>query len=130
MVIIDLGRVGSGAHCRPKKAHFEAHEWLNVRIYATHITGSNAPNHRSRGPTPPCTPSARNPSAEWGLAPSHHSTPSNVYVEDDLDRVCESWLEITRELERSNGYRENRSTLASLVGLVGPDRRLPEPALP
>ncbi|PKI31372.1 hypothetical protein CRG98_048237, partial [Punica granatum] len=91
---------------------------------------ANTSNYRPRGPTPPCTPSAGNPSAEWGLAPSHHSTPRNVSVEDDLDRVCESWLDIPRELERSNDYRENQSTLASLVGLVGPDSRLPEPALP
>ncbi|OWM66894.1 hypothetical protein CDL15_Pgr006205 [Punica granatum] len=27
--------------------------------------------------------------------PSHHFTPGNVYVEDDFDRVCESWLDIT-----------------------------------
>ncbi|PKI60647.1 hypothetical protein CRG98_018965, partial [Punica granatum] len=96
----------------------------------TLITGANTLNHRPRGPTPPCTPSARNPSAEWGLAPSHHSTPSNVYVEDNLDRVCESWLDITWELERSNNYRESRSTLASLVGPVGADPQLPEPVLP
>ncbi|PKI58353.1 hypothetical protein CRG98_021228, partial [Punica granatum] len=96
----------------------------------TLITGANIPNHRPRGPTPPCTPSTRNPSAKWGLASSHHSTPGNVYVEDDLDRVCESWLDITWELERSNGYRENRSTFASLVGSIGPDPRLPKPSLP
>ncbi|PKI69606.1 hypothetical protein CRG98_009998 [Punica granatum] len=91
--------------------------------------GSNTPNHRPRGLTPPCTPSACNPSAEQGLSPSHHSTPSNVYVEDDSDQVCESRLDITRELERFNGYRENRSILASPVGPVRPDPRLLEPAL-
>ncbi|PKI70622.1 hypothetical protein CRG98_008996 [Punica granatum] len=127
---------------------FSLHVWSNKAVhdrfaepepigYAYHgvqhpkpsTTGSNTPNHRPRGPTPPCTPSARNLSAEWGLTPSHHSIPSNVYVEDDSDRVCESRLDITRELERTNGYRENRSILVSTVGPVGPDPPLLEPTL-
>ncbi|PKI35905.1 hypothetical protein CRG98_043704 [Punica granatum] len=55
--------------------------------------GSNAPNHRSRGLTPQHTLSARNSSTEWGLAPSHRFAPSDVYVEDNLERVCESRLD-------------------------------------
>ncbi|PKI74455.1 hypothetical protein CRG98_005137 [Punica granatum] len=102
---------------------------IQPQIRVTLITGSNTPNHQPRGPTPPCTPSSRNPSAKWALAPSHHSTLSNVYVEDDSDRVCESRLDITQELERSNGYRENRSILVLPVGPVGPNLWLLEPAL-
>ncbi|PKI53264.1 hypothetical protein CRG98_026344 [Punica granatum] len=33
---------------------------------------------------------ARNPSAEWDPAPTHHLARSNVYVEDHLDWVRES----------------------------------------
>ncbi|PKI74021.1 hypothetical protein CRG98_005584 [Punica granatum] len=95
----------------------------------TLVTGSNAPNHRPRGPTPPCTLSARNPSAEWGLAPSHYLAPSTIYAEDNSDRVCESRLGITRELDRSNGYRDNQSILSPTIGPVGPDPRLLELAL-
>ncbi|PKI60740.1 hypothetical protein CRG98_018860 [Punica granatum] len=102
---------------------------IYVAKHVTLITGSNISNRRPRGPTPPCTPSACYPSAEWGLSPSHHSTPSNVYVEDDSDWVCESRLDITRELEWSNGYRENRSILVSPVGSIGLDPPLLEPAL-
>ncbi|PKI67134.1 hypothetical protein CRG98_012462 [Punica granatum] len=44
--------------------------------------GSNAPNHRTRGPTPPNPPSACNPSAEWDLVSIHRHTPNAAYVED------------------------------------------------
>ncbi|PKI73121.1 hypothetical protein CRG98_006486 [Punica granatum] len=43
--------------------------------------GSNAPNHRTRGPTPLNSPSACNPSAEWDLASIHRHTPNTAYVE-------------------------------------------------
>ncbi|PKI51780.1 hypothetical protein CRG98_027828 [Punica granatum] len=96
-------------------------------VQVTHYTRSNAPNRRPRGPTPLCTSRACNPSAEWGLAPSHRSTPSNVYVEDDSDRVCESRLGITRELDQCDGYCENQSILLTTVEH---DPQLPRPALP
>ncbi|PKI70306.1 hypothetical protein CRG98_009298 [Punica granatum] len=102
----------------------------NPNPQVTPITGSNALNYRSWGPTPPRTLNVRNPSAEWGLAPSHYLALSMVYAEDNLDRVWESQLVITREFNRSNGYRENRSILSSTVGPVGPDPQLLEPALP
>ncbi|PKI67067.1 hypothetical protein CRG98_012531 [Punica granatum] len=53
----------------------------------------------------------------------------SLHSEDDSDRVFESRLDITRELERSNGHHETRLILASPIGLVGPDPRLLEPAL-
>ncbi|PKI63134.1 hypothetical protein CRG98_016466 [Punica granatum] len=34
-----------------------------------------------------CTPSARYPSAEWGLALIHYLASSKVYVEDDSDQL-------------------------------------------
>ncbi|PKI78538.1 hypothetical protein CRG98_001067 [Punica granatum] len=34
-----------------------------------------------------------------------------AYVEGDLDRMCESWLDISRELDRSNGYSHCLSIL-------------------
>ncbi|PKI54963.1 hypothetical protein CRG98_024635 [Punica granatum] len=79
--------------------------------------GSNVSKHRPRGLMPPCTQSACNPSTEWGLSPSHHSAPSNVYVKDDSNQVCESRLDITRERERSNDYRENQSILSTAIDL-------------
>ncbi|PKI58144.1 hypothetical protein CRG98_021474 [Punica granatum] len=91
--------------------------------------GSNAPNHRTRGPTPPNSLSACNPSAEWDLASSHHHTPSMAYVEVDLDWMCESRLDITRELDRSDGFSKNQSILLSPVGMIGPDPRFFELAL-
>ncbi|PKI60899.1 hypothetical protein CRG98_018724 [Punica granatum] len=86
-----------------------------TRSGVTHCTGSNAPNHRSWGPTPPHTSSVCNPSVKWGLVPSHRLAPRNVYVEDDSDWLCESLLGIARELDRSNGYLENQSVLLSPV---------------
>ncbi|PKI61738.1 hypothetical protein CRG98_017850 [Punica granatum] len=52
-----------------------------------------------------------------------------AYVEGDLDRVCESRLDITRELDQFNGYHENQSVLLSPIGPIRPDPRLFEPAL-
>ncbi|PKI75179.1 hypothetical protein CRG98_004403 [Punica granatum] len=66
-------------------------------------TGSNTPH----------TLNARNPSVEWDLTSSHQHARSMAYVEGDLDRMCESRLDITRELDRSNGYNENQSILLS-----------------
>ncbi|PKI58771.1 hypothetical protein CRG98_020830 [Punica granatum] len=83
------------------------------------ITGSNAPH----------TLNARNPSAKCDLTSSHHHAPSTTHVEGNLDRVCKSWLDIIRELDRFNGYHENQSVLLSLIGSIGPDPRLFEPAL-
>ncbi|PKI77717.1 hypothetical protein CRG98_001891 [Punica granatum] len=82
-------------------------------------TGSNAPH----------TLNARNPNTKWDLTSSHHYARSTAYVEGDLDRMYESRLDITRELDRSNGYSENQSILLSPVGPIGPDPRLFEPAL-
>ncbi|PKI53260.1 hypothetical protein CRG98_026347, partial [Punica granatum] len=96
----------------------------------TYCTGSNAPNHRTRGPTPLNSPSACNPSAEWDLASSHHHAPDMAYVEGNLDWMRETGLDITRELDRSNGYSGNRLVLLRTVGTIGPDPRLLEPALP
>ncbi|PKI40720.1 hypothetical protein CRG98_038901 [Punica granatum] len=69
------------------------------------------------------------PSAEWDLTSSHHYAPSIAYVEGGLYRMRESWLDIIRKLDRSNGYKENQSILLSPVGSIGPDSRLFEPAL-
>ncbi|PKI68855.1 hypothetical protein CRG98_010710 [Punica granatum] len=57
--------------------------------------GSNTPNHRTRGPTPPDSLSACNRSAEWDLASSHHHTPIMAYVEVNLDWMCEMGLDIS-----------------------------------
>ncbi|PKI74770.1 hypothetical protein CRG98_004788 [Punica granatum] len=59
---------------------------LIAPVLVTHFTGSNTPNHRLRGPTPPTTPSACNPSAECGLAPIQYLAPRMVYVEDTTPR--------------------------------------------
>ncbi|PKI50086.1 hypothetical protein CRG98_029524 [Punica granatum] len=96
----------------------------------TCYTGFNAPNHRTRGPTPPNSPSACNPSAEWDLASIHRYTPNAAYVEGNLDRACETNLDITRELNRPNGYSGNQPSLLQTIGSIGPDPRLFEPALP
>ncbi|PKI69659.1 hypothetical protein CRG98_009930 [Punica granatum] len=50
------------------------------------------------------------------------SPESPLYVEDDSDQVCELRLDITRELDQSNGYSENRSILSTTVVSVEPDR--------
>ncbi|PKI67147.1 hypothetical protein CRG98_012475 [Punica granatum] len=53
-----------------------------------------------------------------------------AYVEGNLDWMCETCLDITRELDRSDGYSENQPVLLQTVGSIGPDPRLLEPALP
>ncbi|PKI76493.1 hypothetical protein CRG98_003111 [Punica granatum] len=93
------------------------------------LHGVQRPKPPNTGSNTPHTLNARNPSAEWDLTSSHHYAQSTAYVEGDLDRVCESWLDITRELDRSNGYSENQSILLSPVGPIGPNPRLFEPAL-
>ncbi|PKI49243.1 hypothetical protein CRG98_030352 [Punica granatum] len=80
--------------------------------------GVQRPKPSTTGSNPLCTRSARNPCAEWGQAPIHYLAPSNVYVKDDSDQVCESRLDINWELEWSNGYRENRSILSIAVDPV------------
>ncbi|PKI57147.1 hypothetical protein CRG98_022437 [Punica granatum] len=91
-------------------------------------TRSNAPHRLSRVQRP-FTPSARNPSAESGLASTYCFAPSSVYV-DDSDREGKYWPNMTRELDRSHVYQKNRTTLLLSDGSVGPDSRLSEPALP
>ncbi|OWM77173.1 hypothetical protein CDL15_Pgr026169 [Punica granatum] len=80
-----------------------------VQCPKSSITGSNAPH----------TLNARNPSAEWDLTSSHHHAPSMAHVEGNLDRVCELWLDSSRELDRFNGYHENQP--------LGPDLWLFDP---
>ncbi|PKI41442.1 hypothetical protein CRG98_038166, partial [Punica granatum] len=96
----------------------------------TCYTRSNAPNHRTRGPTPPNSPSACNPSVEWDLASIHRYTPNTAYVEGNLDWACETDLDITQELDRPNGYSGNQPILLQTVGSIGPDPRLLEPVMP
>ncbi|PKI67270.1 hypothetical protein CRG98_012342 [Punica granatum] len=91
--------------------------------------GSNALHHRSWIQRL-CTPSARNPSVESDLSSTYCCTPSSIYVEDDSDRVGMAWPNMTRELDRSHGYHESQMTLQLSIGVVGPDPRLYEPALP
>ncbi|PKI57935.1 hypothetical protein CRG98_021684 [Punica granatum] len=78
------------------------------------------------GSNVPHTLNAPNPSAEWDLTSSYHYARSTAYVEGDLDRMC-SQLDITRELDRPNGYSKNQSILLSPVGPIGPDPRLLSP---
>ncbi|PKI40665.1 hypothetical protein CRG98_038920 [Punica granatum] len=85
--------------------------------------GSNAPPRLSLVQRP-FTSSARNPSAELGLASTYRSTPSSVYVEDDSDRGGKSWPDMTRELNLSHGYHGSQTTLLLSIGLVGLDPRL------
>ncbi|PKI70404.1 hypothetical protein CRG98_009179 [Punica granatum] len=80
--------------------------------------GSNAPHCLSWVQRPFTS------SAESGLTSTYRSAPSSVYVEDDSDRGGESWLDMTRELNRSHGYHESRMTLLLSVGSVGLDLRL------
>ncbi|PKI50071.1 hypothetical protein CRG98_029540 [Punica granatum] len=96
----------------------------------TCCTGYNAPNHRTRGPTPPNSLSACNPSAEWDLASIHRHTPNMAYVEGNLDWMRETCLDITQELDRSDDYSGNQPVLLQTVGSIGLDPRLLEPALP
>ncbi|OWM88492.1 hypothetical protein CDL15_Pgr023993 [Punica granatum] len=112
------------------KARFEEAqvEVRNLRLHKAQ--GPTPQNHRSRAPTPPHTSSARNSSAEWGLAPSHYLAPSRVHAEDDSDWMCEPRLGITQELDHSDDYLENRPVLLSPVDSVRPDPRLLEPTLP
>ncbi|PKI63991.1 hypothetical protein CRG98_015604 [Punica granatum] len=95
-------------------------------VTVTCYTGSNAPNHRTRGPTPPNSPSACNPSAEWDLASIHRHTPNMAYVEGNLDWVRERGLDITRELDRSKGYSGNQPIHLQTIGSIGSDHRLLE----
>ncbi|PKI66309.1 hypothetical protein CRG98_013271 [Punica granatum] len=117
----------------PSFTFFASLSWCrfndSLKYNVTCCTGSNTPNHRTRGPTPPNTLSACNSSAEWDLTLSHHYTSSTAYVEGSLVRMRESRLDITWELDRSNGYSENQSILLSPVGSIGPDSCLFEPAL-
>ncbi|PKI70955.1 hypothetical protein CRG98_008688 [Punica granatum] len=53
-----------------------------------------------------------------------------AYVEGNLDWMRETGLDITRELDQSNGYSGNQPVLLQTVGSIGPDPRLLEPALP
>ncbi|PKI71950.1 hypothetical protein CRG98_007633 [Punica granatum] len=69
------------------------------------LHGVQRPKPSSTGSNAPHTLHARNPSAEWNLTSSHHYARSTAYVEGDLDRMCESWLDISWELDRSDGYR-------------------------
>ncbi|PKI36462.1 hypothetical protein CRG98_043146 [Punica granatum] len=47
----------------------------------------------------------------------------------NLDWARETGLDITRELDRSNGYSGNQRVLLQTVGSIGPDPRLLEPVL-
>ncbi|PKI76298.1 hypothetical protein CRG98_003304 [Punica granatum] len=47
-----------------------------------------------------------------------------AYVEGNLDWMCETRLDITRELDWSNGYSGNQSVLLQTVGSIGPDPRV------
>ncbi|PKI42391.1 hypothetical protein CRG98_037217 [Punica granatum] len=89
--------------------------------------GSNAPHCLSRVQ---CPHSVRNPSAESSLASTYRSAPSSVYVEDDSDRGGKSWLDMTRELDRSLGFQESQMTILLSDSSVGPNPRLSELALP
>ncbi|PKI56635.1 hypothetical protein CRG98_022968 [Punica granatum] len=106
-------------------AHFVRFRCLFLPIVdsvggVTCYTGSNAPNHRTRGPTPPNSLSACNPSAEWDLASIHRYTPNTAYVEGNLDWACETDLDITRELDRPNGYRGNQPILLQTLDRSDP----------
>ncbi|PKI52586.1 hypothetical protein CRG98_027014 [Punica granatum] len=93
----------------------------------TLCTEFNSPKHRSWVQRL-YTPSARNLSAKSSLASTHCFALSGVYVENNSDRISESWSDMTRELNLSYGCLESQVTLLLSVGPIGPDPRLFGPA--
>ncbi|PKI50533.1 hypothetical protein CRG98_029087 [Punica granatum] len=84
------------------------------------------------------TSSVRNLSAKWSLASSHHLTPSNVYVEDNLDRAPVTFWDPTHAVlniqgtELTPNIEEYRTLIGRTVvghGIVKPNLRTTRLAL-
>ncbi|PKI66604.1 hypothetical protein CRG98_013013 [Punica granatum] len=56
----------------------------------------------------------------WDLASIHRYTPNTAYVEGNLDWACKTDLDITRELDRPNGYCGNQPILLQTLDRSDP----------